>query len=519
MNGNNLILVTGATGYVGGRLVPQLIESGYQVRVLVRDARRLQDRPWSNQVEIYEGDVFNPETLKPAMKGISTAYYMIHSMKDSAEFDERDLIAARNFGHVAKKSNVERIIYLGGLGEPDSDLSKHLRSRQQTGDALRESGIPVTEFRAAIVVGSGSVSFEMIRYLTERLPVMICPQWVYTRVQPISIRNVLEYLVATLESPESAGKVIEIGGKEILTYGEMMLKYAKVRGLRRFLIPVPVLTPRLSSHWVHWMTPIPAGIAQPLIEGLRNEVIVNDDLAMRLFPHIELIDYQTAVDRALKHLEASKIETTWSDAMASSQGDQPSVELKNQEGMIIERRQEIIEASPQAIYQAFCSLGGDRGWLYMDWAWRLRGILDRLVGGAGFRRGRRHPNEVRVGDILDFWRVEAVEQNHKLRLRAEMKVPGRAWLQFEVEPSGVDRSLLVQSAYFAPKGLFGFIYWYLLYPIHNLIFLGMIKALSIEATNNSETDITRQNEIYNQTLVCVPIENRSQVKVNTRNSE
>jgi hypothetical protein len=267
------------------------------------------------------------------------------------------------------------------------------------------------------------------------------------------------------------------------------------------------------------MTPIPAGIAQPLIEGLRNEVIVNDDLATRLFPHIELIDYQTAVDRALMHLEASEIETTWSDAMASSQGDQPSVELMNQEGMIIERRQEIVEASPQAIYQAFCSLGGDRGWLYMDWAWRLRGMLDRLVGGAGFRRGRRHPTEVRVGDALDFWRVEAVERNHKLRLRAEMRVPGRAWLQFEVEPSGVDRSLLVQSAYFAPKGLFGFIYWYLLYSIHSKIFSGMIRALSIEAINNSEDDINGQNEIYNQTLVSVPIENRSQVKVNSRTSE
>jgi uncharacterized protein YbjT (DUF2867 family) len=519
MNANDLILVTGATGYVGGRLVPQLIESGYRVRVLVRNAKLLQDRPWSDQVEIYEGDVFKPETLKPVMQGVSTAYYLIHSMNDSTEFDERDLIAARTFGHVAKKSNVGRIIYLGGLGEPDSDLSKHLRSRQQTGDALRESGIPVTEFRAAIIVGSGSVSFEMIRYLTERLPVMICPQWVYTRVQPISIRNVLEYLLATLESPGSAGKVIEIGGNEVLTYGEMMLKYAEVRGLHRLLIPVPVLTPRLSSHWVHWMTPIPAGIAQPLIEGLRNEVIVNDDLAMHLFPNIELIDYKTAVARALKHLEASEIETTWSDAMASSQGDQPSVELKIQEGMIIERRQEIVEASPQAIYQAFCKLGGDRGWLYMDWAWQLRGMLDRMVGGAGFRRGRRHPNEVRIGDALDFWRVEAVERNHKLRLRAEMRVPGRAWLQFEVEPSGVDRSLLVQSAYFAPKGLFGLIYWYLLYPIHSLIFSGMIRELSIEAINNSKNDINRQNDIYNHTLVSVPIENRSQVKVNSRKSE
>jgi uncharacterized protein YbjT (DUF2867 family) len=518
-NNKDLILVTGATGYVGGRLVPHLIESGYRVRVLVRDARRLQGRSWAEQVEVYEGDVFKPETLEPAMKEVHAAYYMIHSMMNSSEFHQRDLIAARNFGQAAKASDVKRIIYLGGLGESDSDLSPHLRSRQETGEVLRQSGVPVTEFRAAVIVGSGSISFEMIRYLTERLPLMICPQWVFTRVQPISIRNVLEYLIAALNSSESAGKVIEIGGKEILTYGDMMLQYAEVRGLRRLLIPVPVLTPRLSSHWVHWMTPIPAGIAQPLIEGLRNEVIVNDDLAIHLFPHINLIDYRTAVGRALEHLQVSDIETTWSDAMASSQGDRPSVELKNQEGMIIERRQEIVEASPRSIYETICSLGGERGWLYMDWAWRLRGVIDRLVGGAGLRRGRRHPTEVRVGDALDFWRVEAVEQNHMLRLRAEMKVPGRAWLQFEVDQLDADRSFLAQSAYFAPRGLFGFLYWYVLYPLHALIFSGMIRALSIEAVKNEESGTVGQQHIIDGTLASIPIENRPQVKVKSRTSK
>lgn len=515
----DLILVTGATGYVGGRLVPELIKTGHRVRVLVRDASRLQGRSWADQVEVFEGDVFKPGTLQPVMQGVSSAYYLIHSMMNSSEFHQRDLIAARNFGQAAKENNLNRIIYLGGLGEADADLSPHLRSRQETGEVLRQSGVPVTEFRAAIIVGSGSISFEMIRYLTERLPVMVCPKWVFTRVQPISIRNVLEYLTAALDTLESAGKVIEIGGKEILTYGDMMHEYAKVRGLRRYLIPVPVLTPRLSSHWVHWMTPIPASIAQPLIEGLRNEVIVNDDSANRLFPQIELIDYQTAVERALEHLEASEIETTWSDAMASSQGDRPSVELKNQEGMIIERRKEIVGASTQSIYQAYCRLGGDRGWLYMDWAWRVRGVIDRLVGGAGFRRGRRHPTEVRVGDTLDFWRVEAVERNRLLRLRAEMKLPGRAWLQFEVEQLDGDRSSFAQSAYFAPRGLFGFLYWYMLYPIHALIFSEMIKSLSIEAVLNEESGTIKQLRNTGGALVSIPIEKQPNVNIKSRSSE
>jgi uncharacterized protein YbjT (DUF2867 family) len=440
------------------------------------------------QVEAVEGDVLKPATLAAAMQGVDAAYYLIHSMSGSADFHGRDLTAARNFGNAARVAGVQQIVYLGGLGDPDADLSQHLRSRQKTGEALREAGVPVTEFRAAVIVGSGSVSFEMIRYLTERIPVMICPRWVYTRVQPISIRNVLEYLVAALETRESRGEVVEIGGSEVLTYGDMMLGYAEVRGLHRVLLPVPVLTPRLSSHWVHWMTPIPANIARPLIEGLRNEVIVRDDKAGRLFPDIQPMDYQTSVRLALANLEASQVETAWSDALVTSQGDASPVILTTQDGMIIERRQRLVQTTPGVVYRAFTGLGGERGWLYANWAWRLRGLLDRLIGGVGLRRGRRHPDDVRVGDALDFWRVEAVKPDRMLRLRAEMKVPGDAWLQFEARPQSEEETLLLQTALFAPKGLSGFLYWYLLYPVHGLIFSGMIRNLARWAEQSRERD-------------------------------
>jgi len=477
------LLITGATGYIGGRLVPRLLEAGYDLRVLVRDPARWQGRPWSTAVEVAVGDVLQPETLLPAMAGIDVAYYLIHSMSGSQDFHERDLAAARDFGAAAKAAGVQRIIYLGGLGDPQADLSPHLRSRQETGAALRESGVPVTEFRAAVIVGSGSISFEMIRYLTERVPVMVCPQWVYTRVQPIAIRNVLEYLVAVLTTPASAGQIIDIGGHDILTYGEMMMGYAQVRGLRRRLIPVPVLTPWLSSYWVHWVTPIPASMARPLIEGLRNEVVVRSPAAQEFFPQIEPMTYKTAVQRALSRLEAGDVETSWSDALYTSQGDAVPVLLTTQDGMIIERRQRILSAPPAAAFREFSRLGGEQGWLYMNWAWWLRGILDRLVGGVGFRRGRRDAEEVRVGDALDFWRVEMVDPDHLLRLRAEMKVPGRAWLQFEAEPLAEQRTRLTQTAFFAPKGLSGLLYWYVLYPIHSLIFSGLINRLAEKSEN------------------------------------
>jgi uncharacterized protein YbjT (DUF2867 family) len=481
MDNSQLVLVTGATGYIGGRLVPRLLEAGYRVRCLARDAERLQGRPWSDQVEVVEGDALRPESLPPAMEGVSAAYYLIHSLSDTSDFHERDMVVARNFGQVARDAGVQRMIYLGGLGDPQADLSEHLRSRQLTGDALREAGVPVTEFRAAVIVGSGSLSFEMIRYLTELLPVMICPKWVYTGIQPIAIDDVLSYMVAALEQPASAGRVIEIGGADVLTYADMMLGYAKARGLRRRLIPVPVLTPRLSAHWVHWMTPVHAGIVYPLIEGLRNEVVVRDEAAQTLFPAIQPVDYDTAVGRALADLEAGKVETSWSDALSTTAGDVPPLRLTTEKGMNIERRQEIASAPPETVFRVFAGLGGERGWLYANWLWRLRGIADRLVGGVGFRRGRRHPDEVRVGDALDFWRVEAVEPGRLMRLHAEMKLPGEAWLQFEARPRSDGKTLLVQTAFLAPKGLLGFLYWYGLYPFHGLIFGKLVGAIARRA--------------------------------------
>lgn len=478
---NNLVLVTGVTGYIGGRLVPKLLEAGYRVRVMVRDRNRLQGRAWLNQVEVVQADVLDLVSLSTVMTDVSVAYYLIHSMSGSADFDQRDLQAARNFGSTARANGVERIIYLGGLGDPTKELSKHLRSRQQTGQALQEAGVPVTEFRAAVVVGSGSISFEMIRYLTERVPTMICPRWVFTRVQPIAIGNVLEYLVAALKTPESSGKVVEIGGSDVMTYGDMMLGYGRARGLRRWLIPVPLLTPRLSSYWVHLVTPIPASIARPLIEGLRNEVIVRDALAPQLFPQIKPMDYASAVSLALADLEAHNTETSWSDALVTTQGDIVPVALSTQEGMILERRQQIVATHPSVVFKIISRLGGQTGWLYLNWAWRLRGWIDRLVGGVGLRRGRRDPETIRVGDAIDFWRVEAVEPDQRLLLRAEMKFPGRAWLQFEAHPRPGGKTLLVQTAFFAPKGLFGLAYWYLLYPLHRLVFAGMIRNLALRS--------------------------------------
>ena len=482
MEQGRLVLVTGATGYIGGRLAPRLLQAGYRVRCLVRDPGRLQGRPWLDQVELVTGDVLHSETLPAAMDGVFAAYYLVHSMASGPGFDERDLTAARQFGLAAAAAGVERIIYLGGLGDPNAELSQHLRSRQQTGDALREAGVPVTEFRAGVIVGSGSLSFELIRYLIERLPMMICPRWLYTCIQPIGIRNVLEYLIAALDTPESSGEIIEIGGADVLTYGDMMLGYAEARGLKRRLIPVPILTPRLSSYWVHLVTPIPAIIAQPLIEGLRNEVVVRDDKARRLFPEIKPFDYQRAVELALARLDSGEVETMWSDALMTTQGDVPPVVLSTLEGMILEHRQLHVPVPAATVYCSFAGLGGARGWLYMNWVWHLRGLLDRLVGGVGMRRGRRDPDHLRVGEALDFWRVEAVEPGHLIRLRAEMKVPGRAWLQFHVHPQPGDRSILSQTAYFAPKGVWGLIYWYALYPIHKVIFAGMIRKIAERAT-------------------------------------
>jgi uncharacterized protein YbjT (DUF2867 family) len=475
MSDPKLILVTGATGYVGGRLVPRLLAAGHRVRCLVRDPARLQGRAWRERVELATGDLLQPLSLVAAMRGVEVVFYLVHSLGGGGDFSERDLMAAHHCARAAKAAGVARIIYLGGLGDPQSDLSPHLRSRHETGAALCQAGVPVTEFRAAVIVGSGSLSFEMIRYLTERLPVMICPRWVFTRIQPIAIRNVLDYLVAALECPASTGRTLEIGGQDVITYAGMMTGYAQARRLKRHLIAVPVLTPRLSSYWVHLVTPIPAHIAQPLIKGLGNEVIVRDPSARALFPAINPLDYATAVKLALGKLGAQDVETAWSDALTSSQGEKTPVSLISSEGMIVERRQRTVAAAPGQVYRSFARLGGEQGWLYLDWTWQLRGIIDRLFGGVGMRRGRRDPEDLRAGDPLDFWRVERVEPGLLIRLRAEMKVPGSAWLEFEAVPQADGQTLLTQTAFFEPKGLLGLIYWYALYPIHSLIFSGLIR--------------------------------------------
>jgi uncharacterized protein YbjT (DUF2867 family) len=472
------ILVVGASGYIGGRLVPLLAERGHELTLLARDPRPLAAR--FPEARVVAADLLDPDSLPSAVDGIEVAYYLAHSMSaGEAGFEERDRTAARDFAAAAAAAGVHRIVYLGGLGDDATGLSHHLASRHEVGAELARHGIPVTEFRAAIVVGSGSASFEMLRSLTERLPIMITPRWVGTRCQPIGIRDALDYLLAALDHPEISG-IVEIGGPNILSYGEMMLAYARQRHLRRLMIPVPVLTPRLSSYWVGLVSPVPSGIARPLIEGLRNEVIVRDPRPAQAFglnprPYLEAL--QEAIDRTDGHAVAS----TWFDAIASPYRESLTSSVSSREGMIIDRRVQSVRSSPAHAFEVVESVGGDAGWPYANVLWHLRGLADRVVGGVGMRLGRRDPERLRVGDALDFWRVEEVRRPELLRLRAEMKVPGRAWLQFEVLPSG-DGCRLVQTAFFEPKGLPGLAYWYLLYPAQAVIFRGTVRRLAKRAS-------------------------------------
>ncbi len=493
MTKEKLILVTGATGYVGGRLVPRLLEEGYRVRCLVRDLARLQGRPWLGQVKVFQGDLLQPETLHDAMSHVSSAYYLVHGLQGGQVNAGRDMAAARNFTRAAEDAGIEHIIYLGELVDPTQKLSPYLRSRHETGYILRQGRVPVTEFRAGMIVGSGSVLFEMIRYLAEREPVMVCPRWYFTMAQPIAIRNVLDYLTAALKNRGSIGRLIEIGGADRLTYADMLMGYARQRGLKRLLIPTPVYAPRLSAYWVHMVTPIHWRTISPLIDGLRNESLVGDETARKLFPQIQLLGFQEAVRLALGRIQNDNIETSWSDALVTTQGDIRQVTLTVQEGMMIERRQQLVDLPPDPVFRSYAGLGGERGWLYLNWTWQVRGWIDKLFGGVGLRRGRRHPDEVRVGESLDFWRVEALQPGHLMRLRAEMKVPGKAWLEFESIPQADGKTLLTQIAYFAPKGLGGFLYWYSLYPIHAFIFSGMIRKVAERARTLVKPQVQSSN--------------------------
>jgi uncharacterized protein YbjT (DUF2867 family) len=468
------VLVSGATGYIGGRLVPRLLRRGHRVRCVARDPGRLTGRPWTG-AEIVAGDLSDDGSAPRALEDIDVAYYLVHSMAGGEAFRERDRAMARAFGEAARQAGVRMIVYLGGLGDTNELRSKHLVSRHEVGRALAASGVSVVEFRAAVIVGSGSASFEMIRNLTEALPVMITPRWVGTRCQPIGVRNVLEYLLEALDHPTAEG-VYEIGGQDVLTYREMMLGYARIRGLRRLILAFPVPHPEWSSRFIDLVTPIPYTIAQPLVESLQTEVVVRDHRARREFS-VQPMGYLEAVELALVRVASDEVETTWASSLASLSPDQPTGrQLAGYEGMLFERHQTRIAAPVERVFEVICGLGGDDGWPAGNWLWQLRGLIDRAFGGVGMRRGRRHPRELSVGEPLDFWRVEALEAPHLLRLRAEMKLPGAAWLQFEVLPDE-HGARVEQTAFFEPRGVRGYLYWYAVLPFHRFIFPGLIRAL------------------------------------------
>lgn len=453
----------------------RLLGAGFDVRVMARDPERARSRSWADRVEILRGDLLEPDSLGPVLEGVDVAFYLVHSMASGEDFEERDRRAAGNF--VAAAAGVRQVIYLGGILPADDDgraRSSHLESRGEIGRILSES-LPTTEFRAGPVIGSGSASFEMVRYLTERLPAMVAPRWILNAVRPIAVRDALSYLVAAVGREDTLG-AIDIG-TEPLTFKQMMEGYAEVRGLPRLIVPVPVLAPRLAALWVGLVTPIPNSIAVPLIEGVVHPVVGDTSRARSLFPDIEPMPYKEAVSRALDRTRAGEVSTRWS---LSGGGSDPRVRLEDREGLIREVRTRQVDAPPERVARSFSSLGGERGWLVWRWAWEARGFLDQLVGGPGLRRGRRDPVDIYPGEAVDFWRVEEWQPGKLLRLRAEMKVPGRAWLQFEAIPEG-SGTKLVQTAFFAPTGFFGWLYWYGVYPFHSLIFSDMVEAIGRDA--------------------------------------
>ncbi|GAA3469784.1 SDR family oxidoreductase [Nonomuraea roseola] len=485
-------LVTGATGYLGGRLVPELLAAGHDVRCMVRSAGRLRDLPWAAQAEIAEADARDPERTGAALRDIDVAYYLIHGMSGGRGFAEADRQAAHTFAAAAGQAGVRRIVYLGGLtpGAPEGHgLSAHMSSRAEVGEIFLSAGVPSVVLRAAVIIGSGSASFEMLRYLTERLPVMTTPRWVRSRTQPIAVRDVLRYLVAWAGIPEEVNRAFDIGGPDVLTYAEMMRRYAAVAGLPpRLIIPVPLLSPRLSSLWVGLVTPVPAAIARPLVESLRTQAVCAEhDIARYVAdPQGGLIGFDLAVSLALQRIKEADVVTRWSSASLPGAPSDPLPTDPDWAGgsLYIDRRTATVAAGPEDLWRVIEGIGGENGWYSLPMAWRIRGALDRLVGGVGLRRGRRDPLRLRVGDSIDFWRVEELERGRLLRLRAEMRLPGLAWL--ELSQSVEDgRTVYRQRAVFHPHGLLGHLYWWAIYPFHGLIFGRMPRNVAAAARRSS----------------------------------
>lgn len=477
------ILVTGATGYIGGRLVPRLLEAGHQVRCLARSPQKLSLYPWRQDVEVVPGDLLDEPSVKDALVGCDAAVYLVHSMASGGDFEDLDRTAAANFRAAADDIGIGRIVYLGGLGDDAAEHSPHLRSRHEVGRILAGGSTPVTEIRAAVIIGSGSLSFEMLRSLTEVLPVMTTPRWVRTRCQPVAVRDVLEILLGALGDRSAESRVVDIGGPEVLTYAEMMQIYAQEAGLRRrLLIPVPLLTPRLSSLWIGLVTPLPPRVARPLVESLRSEVVVREPQSLIT---IEPTPYRTAVRRALSRMPGGVI-TRWSDAESQPAAPIPTDPAWSGGTVFMDRQVMPTDTDAHHLFWAFSRIGGRVGYYGLDWAWRIRGLLDRLVGGVGLRRGRRHPTEVRIGEAVDFWRVEDVVPGRSLRLRAEMRLPGDAWLEWEVRDTeyGAD---LIQTAWFRPRGLAGRVYWYAMLIPHRIVFPRMAHRVAAAAEERGFT--------------------------------
>lgn len=470
-----LVLVTGATGYIGGRLVPRLVAAGYRVRCLVRSARKVESRPWAADpaVEILECDLEDGGRLSNVMQGCAAAYYLVHSMMAAgSDYRRRDQQLAAVFARAATSAGVGRIVYLGGLGEIGDGLSEHLASRREVEAALASASVPVTVLRAAMIIGSGSASFEILRYLVERLPIMVTPRWVNTESQPIAVRDVLHYLVACLRIPGTSGRTFDIGGPDVMTYRQLMDHMSDALGLRRrAVLPVPVLTPRLSSLWIHLVTPVSHRIARPLAEGLRNRVVCRNDDAVRFMPHA-CLSVRDAIAAALGKTAEADVETAWSDA-----GPIPGDPAWAGGRVFVDTRQVVIHAPSSAVFEVVCRIGGDNGYYAADWLWWLRGVMDRLVGGPGLRRGRRHPARLGFGEAVDFWRVTGYEDGRRLELRAEMRLPGEATLTFEVRPAEGQSCTLVQTARFKPRGLGGLAYWYAVLPLHGVVFRGMLLGV------------------------------------------